>query len=257
MPSLGGALGGASTGASIGSFAGPIGTLIGGGIGALAGGLLGGKSPVVKNLEGKIDPVQSNLINWSGESHDYAKLFRTLGLDQAQGVDKYLRALLGNNTDALNAALGSQRQGISQAYQTAKNNVSEFGARGGASAGFGMQADFKQAGDLGNLAATARNNAVGQLNQAAGQNTNAGIQFGGQATAQSATVLDSVSGLLGGQQSNARQNSQANGQSAYQLGQLLGPILGKMLGGGSGSAAPGNWNVILPDLGGFGAGTGG
>jgi hypothetical protein len=211
-------------------------------VGGLIGLFTGGKkSPLVKGLEGKVDPVQSNLINWSGESHDYAKLFRSLGLDQSQGVDKYLRALLGNNTEALNAALGPQRQGISQAYQTAKNNVSEFGARGGASAGFGMQADFKQAGDLGNLAATARNQAVGQLNQAAGQNTNAGIQFGGQATAMSATVLDNIAGLLGGQQANARQQGQQNGQSAYQLGQLLGPVLQDLLKKGGGG---GGWGTV-------------
>lgn len=226
MPSLGGALGGASSGAQIGSFAGPWGTAIGAGIGGLIGAFTGGEPKEVKQMKTKIDPVQSNLIHWSGEDMDMSRLFRMLGLDQSQGVDKYLRALLSSNdTTAFNALVGPQREGISKSYQQILNNVSTFAPRGGGRGAAGMSYDFDKAGQMLNVTANARGQAVGQLNQAAGQNTNAGIQFGQSATQRSATVLDSIAATLGGQQANARANSAANGQSAYQLGQLLGPLI--------------------------------
>lgn len=240
MPSLSGALGGASTGAQIGSIGGPWGTAIGAGIGAIAGLFTGGKSKTVKELEGKINPVQSNLINWSGENMDVSRLYRTLGLDQSQGVDKYLRGVLSaNDTTALNALLGPQREGVSKSYQQVLNNVSQFGPRGGGRTSQGMEYDFAKAGQQLNVVANARGNAVNQLNAAAGQNTNAALNASGQAVQQSATVLDSISGLLSGQQANSRANSAANGQSAYQLGQILGPSIMEILKGKGGGAIQG------------------
>lgn len=242
MPSLSGALGGASTGASIGSAAGPWGTAIGAGIGGLIGAFTGGTPKYIKEMQGKINPVQSNLINWSGEDMDMSRLFRNLGIDQSQGVDKYLRGVLSaNDAQAFNSMVGNQRTGITKSYQQVLDNVSKFAPRGGGRGAAGMDYDFAKAGQMLEATAAGRNQAIGQLNQAAGQNTNAGIQFGQSATQRSGTVLDSISGLLTGQQANARANSAANGQSAYQLGQLLGPLIFKSSG-----KVGGGWSPVGP-----------
>lgn len=233
MPSIGGALGGAATGAQIGSFGGPVGTAIGAGIGGLIGLFTGGKSALQKNIEGTFGPVKDNLINWSGENMDTQRIFKNMGIDQSQGVDKYLRGVLSaNDTTALNALLGPQRQGVSKSYQQVLDNVSQFGARGGGRTAAGMSYDFDKAGAQLNVVANARGQAVQQLNQAAGQNTNQALQFGQQATGQNAAVLDSLTGLMGGANAQAARQSAANGQSAYQLGQLLGPVLGKIFNKG-------------------------
>lgn len=236
MPSLSGALGGASTGAQIGAVGGPVGMAVGAGIGGLIGAFTGGTPKYIKEMQSKINPVQSNLIHWSGEDMDMARLFRTLGIDQSQGVDKYLRGVLSaNDAQAFNALVGNQRTGITKSYQQVLDNVSKFAPRGGGRGAAGMEYDFQKAGQMLEATAAGRAQAVGQLNQAAGQNTNAGIQFGQSATQRSGTVLDSIASTLTGQQANARANSAANGQSAYQLGQLLGPMIQDIFkGGGSG-----------------------
>jgi len=240
MPSASGALGGAAAGAQIGSFAGPWGTAIGAGIGGLVGLFTGGKSSLQKNMEGTWGPVKDNLINWSGEDMDMSRLFRQLGIDQSQGVDKYLRGVLSSNdATAFNALVGPQREGISKSYEQVLQNVSQFAPRGGGRGAAGMEFDFAKAGQQLNATATARGQAVGQLNQAAGQNTNAGLQFGNSATSRSATVMNSITG----QQSNTQAGT---GQSAYQLGQLLGPVLQQIFkkGGGSG----GGYNMSIGDF---------
>lgn len=237
MPSLSGALGGAGAGAQIGSFAGPVGTLVGAGAGALIGMFTGGKSKLQKNVEGTWGPVKDNLINWSGENMDMKRLFENLGLDQSKAVDKYLRGVLSaNDTQALNALLGPQREGVSKSYQQVLNNVSEFAPRGGGRSAAGMEYDFAKAGQQLNVVANARGQAVQQLNAAAGQNTNQALNFGQQATQQSATIMDSIASMLTGTSADSARRSAANGASAYQLGQLLGPILAKMMGGKGGGS---------------------
>lgn len=210
---------------------------VGAGIGGLIGAFTGGKSKTVKELEGKINPVQSNLINWSGENMDVSRLYRTLGLDQSQGVDKYLRGVLSaNDTTALNALLGPQREGVSKSFEQVLQNQSQFGPRGGGRTAQGMEYDFAKAGQQLNVVANARGQAVQQLNQAAGQNAGLSLNASGQATQQSATVLDNIASMLTGQQANSRANSAQNSQAAYQLGQMLGPLLQDWLkkGGGGG-----------------------
>lgn len=243
MPSLSGALGGASTGAEIGSFAGPWGTVIGAGIGGLVGLFTGGKSKLQKNIEGTFGPVKDNLINWSGENMDMNRLFRQLGLDQSQGVDKYLRGVLSSNDNqAFNSLVGPQKNAISQQYQQVLQNVSQFAPRGGGRGAASMSYDFDKAGKMLDVTAQARNQAVGQLSQAAGQNTSQALQFGQQATGQENAVLASLTGLMGASQNQQVLNSQQNGQSAYNLGQLLGPLLGNIFKKGSG----GGWTPVGP-----------
>jgi len=238
MPSASGALGGAAAGAQIGSFGGPVGMAIGAGIGGLVGLFTGGKSSLQKNMEGTFGPVKDNLINWSGENMDMNRLFRQLGLDQSQGVDKYLRGVLSaNDTQALNALLGPQREGISKSYEQVLQNVSQFAPRGGGRGAAGMEFDFAKAGQQLNTVAGARGQAVSQLSQAAGQNTNLAQNFGQQATAQNSSVLAAITG-------QPQQQGGGNTQSAYQLGQLLGPLLQKIFtkGGGSISGGGGSYD---------------
>lgn len=249
MPSLGGAIGGAGAGASIGRFAGPWGTAIGAGIGGLIGLFTGGKSSLQKNVEGTFGPVKDNLINWSGENMDFARAFRSLGLDQSKGVDKYLRGVLSaNDTEALNAILGPQREGVSKSYEQVLNNVSNFGPRGGGRTAAGMNYDFDKAGAQLNVVANARGQAVNQLSQNAGQNTNAGLQFGQQATAQEATVLDSLVGMLNGASTDAARRSASTGASAYQLGQQLGPLLAEIFKKYSGGGGGGGYTMGIGEF---------
>lgn len=247
MPSLNGALGGAATGAQIGSFGGPIGTAIGAGVGGLIGLFTGGKSKFQKNLEGTWGPVKDNLINWSGENMDSSRAFRALGLGEAQASDKYLRAVLSsNNTEALNALLGPQREGIAKSYQQVLDNVTNFAPRGGGRSSAGMTYDFDKAGAQLDEVAKARAGAVDRLTALSGQNTSAGLNFGSQATQQSQSVLGSIGSLLGGQQANDRAQGQANGASAYQLGQQLGPLLAKIFSKGGGAGGGGVWEPVGP-----------
>ncbi len=248
MPDIGGALGGAASGAQIGSFAGPWGTAIGAGIGGLIGLFTGGKSKLQKNVEGTWGPVKDNLINWSGENMDSSRAFKTLGLGESQASDKYLRSLLSSNdTTALDALLGPQREGIAKSYQQVLNNISNFAPRGGGRSAAGMTYDFDKAGAQLDEVAKARAGAVDRLTQLAGQNTNAGLQFGQQATNQEATVMNSIGSMLGTTSANARAQGQANGASAYQLGQQLGPLLGKIFSKGGGSLSGGGvWEPVGP-----------
>lgn len=238
MPSVSGALSGASTGASIGSIGGPAGMAIGAGIGGLIGLFKGGQPKWMKELYGKINPVQSNLINWSGEDMDMSRLFRSLGLESMQDVDKFYRSILSSNPGALNSLLGPARSDVAKNYQSVLDTAN-MGARGGGRTATGMEFDFRKAGDLLKLIPEARMGAAAKLGEGGQAAAGLGLEFGKSATQRSATVLDSIASILGGTSSDRARSSTNSRDDAYQLGKLLGPLMRRGGGGGPYGSATG------------------
>jgi hypothetical protein len=142
---------------------------------------------------------------------------------------QYLKSLTGNDPSAIMAATAPERGRVMDQYDTARKAIAQFGPRGGGQAAAFSDASFREASDLSDITAGARQGAVGQLGQLGLSATGLGLSAQQLASADLNTVLNAVLTREGHDVGKRGQNMAAWADA----GEALGMILAAKYGGGT------------------------
>ena len=216
-----------------GSLAFLPGALAGAGVGtALSGAFSGAGAKKKTSDDDDIQALIAKLQTSSGTTSAKGAELSGLGSEALRPVLQYFKSIIGGDPNALMEATRPERSRVIDQYDTARKNISEFGARGGGTNSVVAQSRFDEADTLANLTATARREAVGQAGNLGATLEGLGLSADQLASADLNTVIQAILSQKGLDLTKSGQNK----QMAAGLAEGLGTLLGLFLTRGSGVA---------------------
>lgn len=186
------------------------------GVGVAGAGLL----PMLFGGSGddEINKAIGDLREHAKTATDLSKTYNAQGAEMFAPVADYLKKVTSGDRQAVLQATMPERRRVIDQYATAKKAIAEFTPRSGGQAAAGAQLQAKEAGDLAETTASARQAGFGQ----AADLSKAAATLGISAEQLASGDLNSIINALTAQQA-------AGANSAAGLGQALGTLAGFLL----------------------------
>jgi hypothetical protein len=160
-----------------------------------------------------ISAAIGNLKSQASQASDMGKQYGMQGQELMQPVAQYLKSVTSGDRQAVLQATMPERRRVIDQYSTAKQAIAQFTPRSGGQAAAGATLQGKEASDLADTTAQARQSAFGQEGNLAQAASALGISEQQLASGDLNSILNAL---------NTQQ--QVHAQSASGLGQALGMI---------------------------------
>ena len=202
---------------------------------ALVGPAIGagfGIADLIKGPSAAQKATQTGLTNNINSSADAAKTFTGAGEGATGTAQNYFTSLLGNRSQALDAA-SPEVSTVMDQFDSAHKAAAEFNPRGGGRATLNAQKPYQMAGVVGKLLSASRNNAASTLG-------NLGINEEGLGVSATNAGTTAASDLGKNELDYQKQKASEYGSIGSGIGGILGKLIANKGGGGSGAVDGGD-----------------